>query len=516
MKGIKKLIGILIVATMVVSIFAGCGGGNDSSADTSAGNTAAGESKNLTIDILQGAGLNPPAGDEDIIRTGLEKALNITIHMESGAAGDDYNNQLNVRLAGGSAPDIFQVPTRNQLVDEAKKNLIMDLTPYLDKLADYRNMASESMKKGYIGEKFYSLVQNMNVMPSNTLWIRKDWLDNLQLNMPATTGELLDVAKAFTFNDPDKNGKDDTYGYGGCGLFNNIPSGGGFDDIFGAFGVPLPGSIYIKDGKVINSMEEAGTKDALVFINSMKAAGVLDPGIFSNSNPQAQQAAIQGKIGIVQMGIFALKKQMFVDQIKQVNPKAEWVQLPSPKGPGGAYTTPKDIAGNGILFAIPKTMEKDPQKLDRIIELFNYISTGDGLTLVEYGVKGRDYNLDANGNITITDMLNQEGAYFYLYQLAGRPEEEYYKVKFPVMAKELEYTSKAPRIPIYDSLVVQPEEYNQADAATYINEQLVNFCTGLQPISEYSKYIDTLNSQFGYKAYTDAATQQLKDMGYVK
>lgn len=42
--------------------------------------------------------------------------------------------------------------------------------------------------------------------------IRQDWLDNLNLQAPQTTDELYTVAKAFTDNDPDQNGKNDTYG----------------------------------------------------------------------------------------------------------------------------------------------------------------------------------------------------------------------------------------------------------------------------------------------------------------
>ena len=47
------------------------------------------------------------------------------------------------------------------------------------------------------------------------LVIRKDWLDKLGLEVPTTPEELLAVAKAFTEQDPDGNGKNDTYGLGG-------------------------------------------------------------------------------------------------------------------------------------------------------------------------------------------------------------------------------------------------------------------------------------------------------------
>ena len=42
--------------------------------------------------------------------------------------------------------------------------------------------------------------------------VRKDWLANVGLELPKTTEDLYEVAKAFTEDDPDGNGADDTYG----------------------------------------------------------------------------------------------------------------------------------------------------------------------------------------------------------------------------------------------------------------------------------------------------------------
>ena len=43
--------------------------------------------------------------------------------------------------------------------------------------------------------------------------IRQDWLDNLGLDMPETFEEFKEVMRAFTEDDPDGNGVDDTYGF---------------------------------------------------------------------------------------------------------------------------------------------------------------------------------------------------------------------------------------------------------------------------------------------------------------
>ena len=44
---------------------------------------------------------------------------------------------------------------------------------------------------------------------------RKSWLENLNLNVPSTVDEFYEVMRAFTYDDPDGNGVDDTFGHYG-------------------------------------------------------------------------------------------------------------------------------------------------------------------------------------------------------------------------------------------------------------------------------------------------------------
>ena len=46
-----------------------------------------------------------------------------------------------------------------------------------------------------------------------TVRLMRIMYDNVGLSIPKTLGEYYNVLKAFRYNDPDKNGKDDTYGF---------------------------------------------------------------------------------------------------------------------------------------------------------------------------------------------------------------------------------------------------------------------------------------------------------------
>ncbi|VTR30918.1 Lipoprotein lplA [Serratia fonticola] len=45
------------------------------------------------------------------------------------------------------------------------------------------------------------------------LFVRKDWREKLGLPQPKTWQDVATLAKAFTTQDPDGNGKSDTYGF---------------------------------------------------------------------------------------------------------------------------------------------------------------------------------------------------------------------------------------------------------------------------------------------------------------
>lgn len=65
--------------------------------------------------------------------------------------------------------------------------------------------------------------------------VRKDWLDKLGISLPesgyVTTDQLYQILHAFTYDDPDGNGLNDTYGFTHYGNITTI-----FDFTFGVCG----------------------------------------------------------------------------------------------------------------------------------------------------------------------------------------------------------------------------------------------------------------------------------------
>jgi len=372
--------------------------------------------KTIKLDVIE-SGSNLPTPDKDFVKQEIDKALHTDLNLTVYSSWDDYKNQLNVRLASGNFPDLFQVPDRPTLKQYVQQGLLLDLTPYMDQLKPVKDfIGAESLTKTTLDNKVFA-IPKAPTLPQNTYWIRKDWLDKLGLQPPTTTDEFLNVVKAFAEQDPDGNGKKDTYGLTGSKLATFTP-------IFGAFGAPAyfgdPNTFYVKDGKVANTLYQPAMKDALGFIKKIVDTGAVDPEIMANTGMQHQEKAIKGQAGIIWIDWANMSKNQFVEQIKKVNPNANWIQLAPPKGPGGQFDSPKDVGGTSGMYAIPKALEKDKERLQRVLDLLNYVSGKEGSTLVQFGINGKHYN-EENGKIVPTELMERGRLYILVpvYRTAG-------------------------------------------------------------------------------------------------
>ncbi|GGD66096.1 extracellular solute-binding protein [Paenibacillus nasutitermitis] len=506
----NRVISLALAAVMSGTLLSGCGGKEAKVAGGQPNNEAKpaqSSGKAVKIDIIEtGNGL--PSPDQDAIKQELDSKLGIDLNMTVYASGDDYKNQLNVRMASANFPDLFALD-RQQLKQFSEQGLLLDLSGYLDKLKPTVDFIGEdSLKKGTINGSVYAIAKSPQI-PYSTYWVRKDWLDKLGLQTPKTIDELYTVAKAFTDQDPDGNGKKDTLGITGGKI-------GAFNPVFGAYGIGFDGgpSLYIRDNKLINSLYDPNMEDALTTIKKMVDAGSVDPELMANSGLQHQEKAIKGQAGIIYIDWPNMTKAQFAEQIKAVNPNAEWIQVEAPEGPGGKFVSSWDVGMTPALYAIPKALEKNPDKLAKVIELLNYVSS-DGSNLVQYGVEGKHYNMEGD-TVVPTELLGKEGAYFWLYQFTGRPEKEYLKVKFAPQKAFVEFADKQPHIEAYGGFIDFPDGYNASDAARYIEEELTKFIYGKRPISEYAAFLKTLESSMNYKLYMDAAEEQLKKLEFLK
>lgn len=456
--------------------------------------------KKIEIEVLTDSGGTVlPEGENDRMKLRLDEALNIDLKLNLYS---DYN-QVTLRYAGANSPDMVWV-NRPFMQEFANKGLLLDLTPYLDKLQPVVDfIGEENLKKGTIDGKVYGISKRAS-FPFFNIWLRKDWLDNLGLSVPTTLDEFLDVARAFTQDDPDGNKKNDTYGFTGGEL-------SAFDPIFSAFGVGSIGTFYQRDGKLISSLYDPNMPAAIEFITKMINAGIVDPDLLANSGTSAEQRAFQGKVGMIWHGFPRMTHPDRINEYKAVDPNAEWIQIPALKGPAGAYAGTFDVGTSPGMHAISKSVENDPDKLQRIFDMLNYIASPEGASLVAHGEEGRHWNLE-NGKIVRTELRSKEHA--FVYQLLGRDEMVYLQSGYP--AENIEFSANTPRIETYNGMLDIPEGYNPADAERYMLEEMAKFLYGKTPLSKYPDFLKTLSETFKYQLMQDSAEKTLKELNIIQ
>src|SRR5690625_5188612 len=94
-------------------------------------------------------------------------------------------------------------------IQAARDGAFWDITDYID---DYENLSqlNDIIRNNIsIDGKIYGLPRT-RPLGREAVSIRKDWLENLGLDMPETIDDFYEVLKAFTNDDPDGNGEDDT------------------------------------------------------------------------------------------------------------------------------------------------------------------------------------------------------------------------------------------------------------------------------------------------------------------
>ena len=192
----RKMISVMLTSAMLASVLAGCGGGgNDASqqgetqksaaADATAENDAASErvdiSQTQTDDTgveITYANFNASGGNEETLQKMYEafheEYPNITVNIET-IGFDDYFTQMQTRVAGGTAPDCYELNIEN-FAAYANKGALAELTGI-----DVSGYNATALSAFQVEGKQYGVPGNF----SNVVLIyNKDLFDQAGVNYP--------------------------------------------------------------------------------------------------------------------------------------------------------------------------------------------------------------------------------------------------------------------------------------------------------------------------------------------
>ncbi|WP_337102715.1 extracellular solute-binding protein [Paenibacillus sp. YIM B09110] len=296
-----------------------------------------------------------------------EDVLGIRVKYEWTAKDDLYHQKLGAALASGNIPNIVRVNAQ-QLRQLANEGLIQDLTDVYEQYAApfTKDVLSQEgtgpFEAATIDGKLMAIPETAaSIEAAQFLWIRTDWLDRLKLKPPKTMNDLLAISKAFTENDPDGNGKDDTYG---LALTQYLwdPVMGALDFMAGYGAYP---NIWLEDdtGKLVNGAVQPQVKQALTVLQGMYHSGQIDPEFGLKDGRKEKALIAEGKIGIMygeQWGSFTVQSSYEKDSA------ADWQPYPIVSATGEPAKVPLRFATNQFL-----AVKKGVQHPEAIVKMIN-------------------------------------------------------------------------------------------------------------------------------------------------
>ena len=225
--------------------------------------------------------------------------LNIDVENEWTVMTSEYNTRLNLAIASGDIPDVIMLNNQTQLRTLVEAGMVADITDAYEEYASENTKAFMSGDGGnaldictYDGRLYALPYMNATVYNVSLLWIRQDWLDNLGLQAPENMEDVIEIARAFTHDDPDGNGADDTYGLAFSDvLFDGTTSLVG---LFNGYHAYPDHWITLDDGSIAYGGVQPEAKEALAALAEMYQEGLIDPD-FAVKDTTKVSEEIQGR-----------------------------------------------------------------------------------------------------------------------------------------------------------------------------------------------------------------------------
>jgi multiple sugar transport system substrate-binding protein len=238
----------------------------------------------------------------------------------------DFETKLTAAAAAHTLPD-FVVDDAAQLGNFKTQGIIQPIDKSKIAGADQLTPASWESAKDLKGD-VYAVPFSAQ---ANLLFIRSDWLTKLNLQAPKTWDDVLAVAKAFTTQDPDGNGKADTYGIAVPGSTTR-----GYISWYWSTFLWQAGGEYFKDagnGKFSATVDSPEAVQSLQWFESLFCSQkVVQPSALNDTTTETNKAFQTGVTGMYFTGPYAFAT------MDNSPVKGKYTVVAPPAGPANAKT----------------------------------------------------------------------------------------------------------------------------------------------------------------------------------
>ena len=319
-----------------------------------------------------------------------EKQFNVKFDFQG--TGADWMETLCLRINSNDMPEMFFfIPNdpnymtaysnfvNKQLLIPLSDLAVKEETPNL-----YALINSDDFKGLKIDDKMYfapTVASDFNT----SIYVRKDWMDKLGIETPKTIDEFTAMLRAFTENDPDGNGKKDTYGMAASKVFEWMSY---FRIAFGA----NPGWSKDSSGEWQLDAFTPEYKNFLTWMNDIYNKGYLKKEFYLYDDNDALNDFYNGKCGAVMFnGGRATGGMTFKMRRLDKNAVVDVIPMPDGAAKGGYTTAGIWWGGWSVSYSAAEPM--------RAAKILDYFYSEQGMAERLYGLEGIHYTKDASGEI---------------------------------------------------------------------------------------------------------------------
>lgn len=348
----------------------------------------------------------------------------------------------------------------------------------------------------------YGLPRTLD-LTQHPVWVRQDWLAKVGKTQPASIDELGEVLAAFAEQDPAGNGQTipmlldlEGINYGISGAFTE----NGYGNWIG------------EDGRVYLPVMQAGYKDCIALMADWYEKGYIYMDSFNIDTTKINELILADRVAST--AIVYSPICINLPELQTIDPEADYNYNPELSGAAG-YAESAIGATSSCMMILDRCQDKAAavKLLNWFMDKENFISSYCGRIGIDW-----DWVNEEDSTLVRHDVDTYDGEFYlypnnmmirYLNILSSADEEPGLYTKF--LTQDSYRTSGVKYAQDYgvnySDAAIADLAPNYSDITTMIEEETINFITGVRSMNEWDSFINDELKAAGVDTVIDAYTQ---------
>ncbi|WP_438444167.1 extracellular solute-binding protein [Gorillibacterium sp. sgz5001074] len=384
----KPYASVMLAAVLASCLLGGCGG----FVDGRAGGTPEPDRYYLSIGTTL-IGELPPKNNE------VEKSIEAYTHTDlqiQWIPMSAYDDKLRLMIASGELPKLIKLGYAPAYISTLRAGQFWEIGPLLKDYPHLSALDRQYYTNISVDGKIFG-VPILRDLGRAVIQYRKDWFDRLGLKVPVTLEDWYWVVRAMTLDDPDGNGKQDTYGMVLEKRYNQDVS-----SILTRISVSQggPNKWMVQNGRFTPEFMTPPFFETMKLFRRLYQENLINSDFAVVDTNETAKLYDSGRAGIQITGGNA---QTWLDKLGKAVGGAQ-VDVAPLAGPGGIRLPGEP--GNAGFYAIPKETVKTLGEVKRILSFLDQLLEPPMQTVIAKGVEHRHWSDQGDYTVVLDRTLD--------------------------------------------------------------------------------------------------------------